>query len=537
MSATKISELLPVPQGVKKPHAYQVFGIEDGEQDLAVISNKIREVVSQLKSVKETTDAKLWTKAAKLAQQARLTLANPEAKAKLDARFGIIVDEPTVAQESDPLAGVLPASDPLAGILPDADPLSGSNPIAGILPTADPVSANTSTSDATAAQAEPQFNPQVAEANAMPAGVFGTPTDLSPSPPIVEAAAGTIPLVVPSDETGTFNASRNPNRRSKPILGLVMFGTLAVGMLAIIGGLGYFLFGGGVLSITQTGDGISVSTIPQDNDSTDETQPKKTKRQAIPQPLDPVMGTLGSTKKKEDNSVHSSGLGKQIANSKMGKDSDPKPDPKMEDPEPEPPTIPPKPPAVPEDPPVTDEMITEADIQLTALGMLIKSAQWDKMKPAAEKVSDLPMNDVQKLKAEALYELADLATYYRGGIEKAVKDISVGNDFEVTQDFRVIVVEKGDDFIAIQFNAKKKTYKFDELPFSLAHKLASFTISDSPTNLPAKSVYQAISPMSNKDSHSRKEALEWLNGLSGDLQGADPKRITESLQTMFSEGT
>jgi hypothetical protein len=98
----------------------------------------------------------------------------------------------------------------------------------------------------------------------------------------------------------------------------------------------------------------------------------------------------------------------------------------------------------------------------------------------------------------------------------------------------VIVVEKGDDFIAIQFNARKKTYKFDELPFSLAHKLASFTISDSPTNLAAKSVYQAISPKSNED--TRKESLEWLNGMGGGIEGADPKRIIDSLQTMFAEG-
>jgi hypothetical protein len=533
MPATKISELLPFPEGVKKPHAYQVFGIEDGEQDLAVISGKIREVVGKLKSVKETTDPKLWSKAAKLAQQARLTLANPEAKAKLDARFGIILDEPPVSLGIDPLAGVLPASDPLAGILPDADPLSGTDPLAGILPVADPVSASPSNADMTAAQAKLPLIPQVAEPKAMPAGVFGTPTDPTPSP-VMEEAGRAIPIVVPANGPGTFKVSQANNRRPKPILGLLMFATFAVGMLALIGGLGYFLFGGGELSITQTDDGLTVSTNPRDNNPTDETQSKGTKGRAVPQPLDPVMGTLGPSTKKMGNSKNNSGLGKQIANSEKEKDPGPKPDPMMEKPEPDPPITPPKPPAVPKDPPVTAEMIAEADKQLAAVGVLIKSAQWDKMKPAAEKVSDLPMNDEQKAQAEALYELADLATFYRGGIEKAVKDISVGNDFEVTKDLRVIVVEKGDDFIAIQFNARKKTYKFDEMPFSLAHKLASFTIPDSPTGLAAKSVYQAISPESNEE--TRKESLEWLNGMGGGVEGADPKRIVDSLQTMFAEG-
>ena len=70
MPATNIYDLLPIPEGVKEPHAYQVFGIQDGEQDLSVVSEKIREIVGNLKKQKENTDPKLWTKAAKLAQQA-----------------------------------------------------------------------------------------------------------------------------------------------------------------------------------------------------------------------------------------------------------------------------------------------------------------------------------------------------------------------------------------------------------------------------------------------------------------------------------
>ena len=66
MSATKISDLLPFPDSITDPHPYQVFGLEDGEQDTAKISKAIQGVVAKLKSVKNDTDPKLWAKAAKL---------------------------------------------------------------------------------------------------------------------------------------------------------------------------------------------------------------------------------------------------------------------------------------------------------------------------------------------------------------------------------------------------------------------------------------------------------------------------------------
>ena len=37
MRATKLSDLLPIPEGVSDPHAYQVFGLAGGEQDAAKI--------------------------------------------------------------------------------------------------------------------------------------------------------------------------------------------------------------------------------------------------------------------------------------------------------------------------------------------------------------------------------------------------------------------------------------------------------------------------------------------------------------------
>lgn len=194
-------------------------------------------------------------------------------------------------------------------------------------------------------------------------------------------------------------------------------------------------------------------------------------------------------------------------------------------------------PSLPESEPVANptsdhEPNPTASAEMEAVRQFIKNARWKEMKQQAEKLLASRMNDAQQAEAEALYELADLATYYRGGIEKAVQALNAGNDFEITDNFRVLVVEKGDNFITILFDRRTKTYSFDELPFSLAHKLASFEIPNSPRQLAAKAVYQSISPMS--DATSRREALAWLAEIEESVGGEDPKRIADSLRTMFS---
>ena len=54
--------------------------------------------------------------------------------------------------------------------------------------------------------------------------------------------------------------------------------------------------------------------------------------------------------------------------------------------------------------------------------------------------------------------------------------MAVLDDFVVNDGLRVIVVDTGDDFLTIRYNKKNKTFRFDELPFSLAHRLATFEI-------------------------------------------------------------
>ena len=86
MPATKISDLLPIPEGTKKPHAYQVFGLEGGEQDGEKIKAAVQAVYDQLRIAKDNTDPKLWRTAAKVVEKARAILSDPQKRAALDAR-------------------------------------------------------------------------------------------------------------------------------------------------------------------------------------------------------------------------------------------------------------------------------------------------------------------------------------------------------------------------------------------------------------------------------------------------------------------
>jgi hypothetical protein len=184
--------------------------------------------------------------------------------------------------------------------------------------------------------------------------------------------------------------------------------------------------------------------------------------------------------------------------------------------------------------PLTDEMIADAEKALERVRTLIREAKWGEMKVAAEAMLEARMTQQQEAEAEALYELADLATYYRGAIERAVAELNVGNDFAVTDTFRVIVVEKGEDLLVVRYSEKNRSFTFDEFPFSLAHRLATFsTPADSPTTQAGKAAFQAIAPKAT--AAHRAEAVVWLREITGKVEGADPKRMADTIESLFGE--
>lgn len=498
MPATKITDLLPIPEGTRQPHAYQVFGLEDGEQNSAKIAEAIKLTIARLKASKGSTDAKLWAKAAKLAQDARVVLADPAKKSQLDARFGIISIEdeipppqsqPAVPQAVDPLAGVLPSTDPLAAVLPPTNPLAPATPAAAPAPI-----------------------PQVPlPDNVMPPGVFGTPAKDAN----VAGPASVAPVVVKPKKT---------KRRKSSMVTTLMFSTFAIGMLALIGALIYFLiWGPGELAITKSGGELKITTKPVENNGTPlVSRPHPPSEQAQRPPVDPVMGDLAGDMPPPTHPKQPSGLATALQSSNPSKapESSPmdnrpdQPQPAME--------------------PMTDEMIAGSEKALDRVRASIREAKWGEMKVAAESLLEMRMTQEQEAEAEALYELADLATYYRGAIERAVAELNVGNDFAVTDTFRVIIVEKGENLLVVRYNEKNRSFTFDEFPFSLAHRLATFsTPGDSATTQAAKAAYQAIAPIATV-AH-REEAIVWLREITGEVQGADPKRVADTIKSLFGQ--
>ncbi len=284
MPATKITDLLPIPEGTREPHAYQIFGLEDGEQDLAKVAKAVQASVSQLKAAKSSTDPKLWGKAARLVQEARITLADPTKKAQLDARFGIIAfdDEaasPNSPGSSDPLAAVLPTADPLAAVLPPSNPLA---PIAGGN-SVPPVPAPHAPHSPPVPQVSPEAGPT---ADMVPQSIFGIPTHPS---------AYSHPHADPGSAAPVVIRRTKKRRRKSSFLGMFLFAIFALGMFGLIGMLGYFLlFGPGQVAITKTDGQISITTQPVDDNAA-------TPRVGAPGPVadqpqrgqfDPVMGQM-----------------------------------------------------------------------------------------------------------------------------------------------------------------------------------------------------------------------------------------------------
>ena len=558
MSATKLSDLLPIPPGTRQPHPYQVLGLEDGEQDMAKINSALESIVNRLKTAKENTDPDLWKRAARLVKGAQEVLANSDKKAQLDARFGIVSidseDQPSGDSNTDALAAFLPnanplsaqekSQDPLAAVLPTANPLapSDNNPIEAAL-TSQPSETTSRTVSEPVVIADSVTDSS--DVNAMPPGLFGTPS--------VARSGGT------SKATSSVVVSKPQRHRKRSTTGTLLFVTFAFAAFGVIGALAYFIFfGSGPIAVTRDDGKITISTAPQ------ETQPKTVVAKPRPvapdpkeRPVDPVMGGLrigdssngkkgrpsGLTSDGPDGNDPSNGersmvpidlsleamtpTGEAIAQSSIvegiGENGNMRTESMTEM----------QPGMQPENEPLTDAMIASADEELAKIGQLIRAANWSKMKSAAEAIFEKKLSQEQQTEAQSLFELADLATYYRVGIEKAIADLNIGNDFEISNDFRVIIVQKGPDELVIRFNARNKSYSFDELPLPLAHRLATFQMPDTPTAEAAKAAYQAVVP--NTTDSFRNQAIEWLGEIEGEVEGADPSGLAETIRKLFGE--
>ena len=576
MAATNLSDLLPIPEGVGDPHAYQVFGLEGGEQDATKIKKAVAAVYAKLKASKQDADPKVWRQAAKLAEQSKAVLTDPKQRAELDARFGIVNVAPSAPPAGVPPTGVpptgmppttasnpsapaasAPAADPLAGMLPPVNPMA-THAAPAATPAANPMAPVSSPNPTAAfpAASVPNSNSPVfpAHGTAHPQGAV--PTQPVTAQPVATPVA---PSQSPAVPKGPQVKVKKTKRRKKSGAGKMLFVLAMCGLAAASAGLGVFVYLGRDIAITKDGElvgdrrasGSGPAAAPPTRGAV---QPRRQ--------LDPVMGSLAgnvppptrpSLQPRMPSEVQPQN-GVSPPNDSAA-DSMPEPsrapEPSMESTSPgmheqavasastEMPMVNPDGAlpvsSVTQSAPVelTDADIAENEAEISKVKKLIREFNWNDMRSAAEKVTERTLTDSQRIEADALFNLADLASYYRGGIERGLGTLKATQDFEVTEGFRVLVVEVSASSLTLKYNGRNKAYpSINDFPPRLAEKLASFAMDlEQPDGIAARSVYQAIAPTSN-DEH-REASIQWLEMIDDDLPDVDARAVAKQIKELY----
>lgn len=583
MSAHPLSDLLPIPEGVIKPNAYDVFGIPYELHDEQEIQSRIRKTISNLKSQKGSADPKRWKAAARLAADAKQLLNDPAQKERLSQQLTSMVGSPeaksnagkgaaSLSQDRSPSHG-----DPLAGLLPTADPLQAFQPIIhDPHSTPPPIQTNPDPDDSRINNSQiPEERLEGLDSDVISPSENLLPPDTSLLPPetsllpqellaAMEADSdqaseqiNTDPQVLPRFEDSVPSVKiqskvafkkPNSNRRRRSKTGMLVPAVFALCCFGMVGLALYFIINKPGVVVTMSDNGLAVNPadqMPPDEQDKPEVQPTPQKPKA---PADPVMGKLGPTANENKTDQNDQKLTDPIPE---GKDNPPTTVPEqnptkapmgMETKTPDATqpseTDPPPPPDLTKTPKPTmealsPEVLEKAEQTLEAASNAIASANWDAMNEIANSMLDQEMSAEQKLQATELFQLIDLAIFYRTAIIDSITKLNAGDDFEVTNNFRVIVVEKSPEQLTIRYDRKNQSYTIDNLPWPLAHKLASFEVSDDSFSTAAKSVYQFIAPKTNDG--LRKQAIEWISEIQPDLDETDKENIAATLQSLTED--
>ena len=538
-----IQELLGLPSDVTQPNAYQLFGLELGESDQATIHAAIARRISALKKAKSKAPPETWKRAAMAVQAAQRTLKDPAAKAKLDASFGIIAEPATLNEP----AAAKPVTDPLASLLPSAT----TSPITASAPVPQPAAPVPQPAAPVPQSAVPKPEPTIAhQPIAVPASMrLGHPplgTAASPgatAEPTIPAAEPTPASVMPAAAAPVIRR-RQPVRRRKSSGGLI-FGTLVLLLLsAIVGGMGYFFWKGpGGVQFVKTDNGFEIKTGGQPA-STSMVAPPRAENSADSRSSgDGVMKTPNATGMGEQKSLGAelnqptrpdpSGMPAEMGMPSMsgmpanlGMPSQPRNTPAA--------TPPPKKPASTKPP--TEAEISAGQLSINTATDAIRMSNWDSMKSLAEMAETKAVTRDQKQQAETVYQFADLATHYRGGIRLALAELPTNSEISITNTRKVLVNEADENHLKINLGKgadgkpNLKNYQSDELPLVLAHELAGYKIDmNSPEGQAARAVFQSIASLATPG--HRTESVKILRGLN-QVEGADPKRLADFIEAL-----
>ncbi|WP_236625932.1 hypothetical protein [Rhodopirellula baltica] len=574
MTGKTIHELLELPEHVTSPHAYQVFGLNPGESNAAAIQEAIARRITQLKAAKSSTAPETWSRAAQVLQTAQRALTDPKKKAKLDARFGIVsMDDasstktaspsvPATPQQASPndattntTAG--PVVDPLAALLPTgntsnnthAAPVASAQPAARVSDT-QPV---TEIVDATLAA-----GPVIDQVHVTPANPATGIGDVAPNltPTISQSPA---PLVVQPRSPTAARARRRQNSGGWLMGGFLLLGFVIVGFLAA-----FFFWGPGEVQVVRSNDGITIRTkndnanrqgqpqapVVEQKEPVRQVRPTSDGIMKQPPPAQPnsrdslgnflsnpdalpdtsTMPGLPSEMPSPPETAPAPGMGTGMQ-SNVDDSMQPNTVQPMPGPEPSPTTTP-SPAARPEP---TAENIAAGETAIASAEEAIRQPDWSTMKSLAEAAEKAAVTDEQVTRAETLYQIADLGTYYRGGVSRAMADRTAGNEFNVTDSISLLVVEASAQQLIARRGARNYTYTLDDLPFVVSKALAKFQLPmESETGQAAQAIYESIASKSTPE--VRADAAGILRSFQN-VEGADPQRIADWIETRYTPST
>ncbi|MCC9657795.1 hypothetical protein [Rhodopirellula halodulae] len=561
MSGKTIHELLELPEHVKSPHAYQVFGLQPGEANPENIHQAIANRIHQLKAAKSETSADVWSRAAQVVQTAQRTLTDPRKKSQLDARFGIVALDSPEAPAANPTASSPPSQadapvDPLAALLPSASPTAANPPAPQ--PEA-PVEAEVVTPSGVAAPV-PQPSPAHHQA-VQPAATVTTPE--IPSSAAAASNQTVAPLVVQTRSPSADRARRRKKSGGWLMGGFLLLGFVVVGCLAA-----FFFWGPGEVQVVRSNDGVTIRTRRDDSAANQPASTPNNTQAPTPQATRPASDGIMKTVPSGDRNSRNS-LGNYLSenteppdttsmiaggmqnpppsatpNENMSRPGDmnsgmagmtPTADPTTDDnssettmsPTNTPPAMTPPEPDAPSE--ATPEMIASGEQAIVKAADAIRQANWSAMKDLAEAAEQSAVTPEQKGKAETLYQIADLGTYYRGAVSRGMANLTAGNEFNITDSLSLLVVEADANQLIARRGARNYTYPLDEVPFIVAKALAAFQLPlDSQTGKAAKAVYESVATKSTPE--VRTDAVNQLRSLDS-VEGADPQQIANWIES------
>ena len=183
-------------------------------------------------------------------------------------------------------------------------------------------------------------------------------------------------------------------------------------------------------------------------------------------------------------------------------------------------------------PELTLEQVAENEKAIDEVIELIRGANFETMKSAANAVTERQLSEDQTKRAFALYHIADLASFYKGAIQEGLGTLKTSNTFEYADGLRMIVVEKSDSSLTVMFNRKNRTYTLDNMPLRMAEKLATFALDPTkPDSQAAKALYESVRKNANVD--YRKATIETLQSLDGQLETVDVADVIEMLNVLY----